>query len=620
MSKRRVWGVVAVGLVAALAAGCGRPNVVGQSGPQGLRALGVGSGGQAGQAALGRERVDGPGLEAVLQGPSVRLTPGEAIEGELIVAFKGQGRHELPGGTVKAALGVGNAYVVEVKRGAYRLQAAEAAEAWDELPEVDYIEPNFMYAVAAAPSFGNDPGAAEAWGVPAINAPRLWPLSVGAGPVVAVLDTGVSPHPDLAGRLLPGKDLVDDDNDPSDPHGHGTHVAGIVGAAAGNGLGSAGVAPGASILPIRVLDAEGRGSNATIAAGIREAVKRGAKVINLSLGGSEASETLKRAIADAQAAGAVVVAASGNEGVTSAFYPAAFPGVISVGAHDQAARRASFSNHGAYLSLAAPGVAIGSLATNGGTRSLSGTSMASPHVAGAAALLLSSFPQLSAANLLRVFQQGGRATSGFEGANVKALNAEAAFAAVGGLDLSPPSAVANLVATPSAPGEVRLSWSAASDNRGVARYRIRRDGQSVGETSGTSFVDRGMAGVVRYSVQAIDADGNEGPWSGEVSGQGAAASLLFESVKVERSTDGLTLRWKTKSPVRCCVQWGTSAQLGNDTPWEVQPSTEHSVKLSGLKRFTLHHYRLVAADAQSQLEHSDIAKARTKLWWLFQAQ
>lgn len=621
MAKRGPWGVVALGLLAALASGCGRPapayvpmQAKGGAKPGGALPQAMAAPG----AQLSQGGTPTSATQLMPQGPSVSLLPGEAVEGELIVAFKQGGKHSLPGGTVRAALGVDNTFVVSVNRSAYRLQAT--AEAWDELPEVDYVEPNFTYAIANAPRFGNDPGAADAWGVPAIGAPRLWPLSVGMGPVVAVLDTGVAAHPDLAGRLLPGLDLVDNDNEANDPHGHGTHVAGIVGAAAGNGLGSAGVAPGATILPIRVLDAEGRGSNATIASGIREAVKRGAKIINLSLGGSEASETLKRAVADAQAAGVIVVAASGNEGVTTPFYPAAFDGVIAVGAHDQSGRRASFSNHGSYLSIAAPGVGIGSLGTDGGVRSLSGTSMASPHVAGAAALLSSSFPQLSAANLKHVFQKAGRATSGFEGGAVKALDAEAAFAAVGSLDLVPPSVVAGLSATATIPGEAQLRWQAASDNRGVAFYRIRRNGQSVGESQTTSFLDRGVVGTARFSVQAVDADGNAGPWSQELSVVGAAASPSFEAVKVERGKDFLVLRWKTKTALRCCVQWGTSSQLGNNSPWETSPSTEHSVRLEGLKRFTLHHYRLVAADAQSQLQHTDLAKARTKLWWLFQAQ
>lgn len=553
--------------------------------------------------------------------PSVRLLPGEAVEGEWIVGFKGQGPQALPGGAIQGALGLGNAYVVRQAGQGYRLtaaQASEAAGAWEELPQVEYVEPNYRYAIAQAPPWGQDPGAAQAWGILAVGAPRLWPLTQGEGGLVAVLDTGVDPHPDLAGALAPGVDLVEGGEGWRDPHGHGTHVAGIIAARAGNGLGVAGVAPGAMLLPVRVLDAEGKGTNATIAKGIQEAVQRGAKVINLSLGGAEASETLRRAIVAAQSAGVVVVAASGNEGVTTAFYPAAFEGVIAVGAHDLNRQRAAFSNHGSYLRLSAPGVAIGSLAPGGGLRTLSGTSMAAPHVAGTIALLRTRFPSLTARQLGEVLTRGGRATGGFEG-QVKALDAEAAFAAVGALDTTPPSQVQGLQVQPVAPGEVTLSWSPASDNRGVASYRIRRDGQWLGASAALTFTDRGMAGLARYAVQAVDADGNEGPWSQEVFGQGGEASPLFQALKVERGADALTFSWRTTEALRCCVQWGTTAQLGQNSPWEAQASREHRITLTGLKRFTLHHHRLVGVDERQAMSYSETLKTRTKLWWLFQS-
>jgi len=239
----------------------------------------------------------------------------------------------------------------------------------------------------------NDPYFGSQYGLSQIKCPSSWDLTLGSSSVViAILDTGVDlNHPDLVGKLVSGTDLVNSDGTPEDDNGHGTHCAGIAAAATNNGIGVAGAAPNCKIMPVKVLDAGGSGYLSTVAQGIRYAADGGAKVISLSLGSSSASLTLQEAVNFAISKGAVVVAAAGNEGVSSKFYPAACSGVISVGAVDSNNNKATFSNYGSWVSVAAPGVRIYSTWAGDTYAYASGTSMATPFVAGEAAILFSFF-------------------------------------------------------------------------------------------------------------------------------------------------------------------------------------------------------------------------------------
>jgi subtilisin family serine protease len=230
-----------------------------------------------------------------------------------------------------------------------------------------------LLAPATARAKGDDPYAPAQWGLRAIGAQAAWTVSTGVGVVVAVIDTGVDGgHPDLQGRILPGRDFVEDDGDPSDDNGHGTLIAGIVAANTSNGVGVASVAPGARVLPVRVLDREGSGTSDDVVEGIRWAVDNGAQVINLSLaqesGGGSAGlivppsllrdPSVDAAIREAAGAGATVVVAAGNSsdgGDPETAYDATVPGVLVVGASTSTGTRAAYSNYGAGLDLLAPG-------------------------------------------------------------------------------------------------------------------------------------------------------------------------------------------------------------------------------------------------------------------------
>ncbi|MEX2587549.1 MAG: S8 family serine peptidase [Actinomycetota bacterium] len=261
----------------------------------------------------------------------------------------------------------------------------------------------------------DDPLYPQQWGLHVIGAERAWEISRGEGVIIAIIDTGVDlDHPDLENKLIQGFSLVDDAG-PQDRHGHGTLIAGIAGAATGNGEGIASVAPDAKILPARVFDLEGNATSSKVSDAIRLAVdtaeRKDAKlVLNLSFVGPADSSPLpgrdpagaifrdaavRRAIEEAAAGGAVVVAAAGNDGTdTTAFDAPDGSGMIVVGASDQQGRCAPFTNYGIGLDILAPGVGIVSTFLNSDDRDsgyahADGTSIAVPAVSGAAALLLS---------------------------------------------------------------------------------------------------------------------------------------------------------------------------------------------------------------------------------------
>jgi serine protease len=268
---------------------------------------------------------------------------------------------------------------------------------------VRYAEP--LRRLQALADVAPDPGRSQQWGLDAVGVDAAWTVTRGAGVVVAVVDTGVAPAPDLAGRLLPGWNVIARSDDAGDDNGHGTHVAGTVAEVAGNGLAESGVAPDASILPVKVLDSTGAGSDADVAAGIVWAADHGARIVNLSLGGSQSSTVLAEGVSYARSKGVLIVAAAGNDG-GAVGVPARLSGVIAVGAVDSNRVRAPFSAGGRALDLVAPGVGVLQQTLDGvggyADRSWSGTSMASPHVAGVAALALAAGRARTAAGLARL--------------------------------------------------------------------------------------------------------------------------------------------------------------------------------------------------------------------------
>lgn len=436
----------------------------------------------------------------------------------------------------------GGVAVVAVDPGA---SVAGVADQLQADSAVRYASPNY---VVHATSATNDPLVVDGslWGLLRVHAPGAWEAANGAGAVVAVLDGGVNAaNPDIAPSLwtntdeIPGNG-IDDDNDgfiddvhgadwidrdgtPNDTGGHGTHVAGTIAAAADNAFGGAGVAPGAKLMPLRFLDGQGSGTVADAIAAVDYAIQHHADVINASWGGPDKSIPLRDAFAKAGAAGITVVVAAGNDGASndqSPTYPAAFslPNLIAVAASDKLDRLASFSNYGSSVQVAAPGVGI--LSTEGtGIAMMSGTSMATPHVAGIAALLRSYNPSISPAAISAAISAGARKVSSLAGKVRSGGIADATGAlAAAGANVSLPD-------TGAAPGKfklrhpgrkvrirghrgvVRFSWSKAKDTDLVA-YEVIVGGKVRAKVRSTHARIKVPAGRLKWSVVALDAQGN----------------------------------------------------------------------------------------------------------------
>ena len=296
-----------------------------------------------------------------------------------------------------------------------------------------------------------------------IGAPAAWDITTGSPAViVAIVDTGASlTHPEFAGRILPGWDFVNNDSDPSDDQGHGTHVTGIIGAAMNNGQGTVGIAPNVSLLPVKVLSAAKSGTWANVSLGIRYAADHGAKVINLSLGGTTPSTALQDAIRYAGGKGALVVAAAGNSSSSAPFYPAYYEEAVAVSATDEYDEYWSISNYGDWVDVSAPGSSIWNTywtTADPNTYSfMSGTSMAAPHVAGLAALIWSANASLTPAQVRAILQETAidKGAPGFDPyygwGRINAAAAVQAASGTGSTPTTPPTATPTKTATATTP-------------------------------------------------------------------------------------------------------------------------------------------------------------------------
>lgn len=261
---------------------------------------------------------------------------------------------------------------------------------------VEYAEPDIQ---AQALGYPNDTYLNSQWAHPKINSSAAWDVSQGNNTDIAILDTGINPnHPDLKSKITSWNNFTYSSS-PYDRYGHGTAVAGVAAASTNNNQGIAGTGYNARLLSVKVLDDRGRGYYSWIINGIYWAADNGAEVINLSLGGTADSYSLKQAIKYATQKGVLVVSAAGNSSSTRPYYPAYYDDVMAVAATDQNDQKASFSNYGSWVDIAAPGVLIFTTHSSNDYQAWSGTSLATPHVAGVAALLQSNQPHLDPARI-----------------------------------------------------------------------------------------------------------------------------------------------------------------------------------------------------------------------------
>jgi subtilisin family serine protease len=363
----------------------------------------------------------------VTNGTTVEYAAGQLVVGLEEDATKAEVKTavEDAGATVDQSIGAIDTKVLEVPTG----QVEEAIESLEGSPAIEYVEREVV--LEATETVPNDTLWQDQWGPRRVRAQRAWDATRGsASVVVAVVDTGVAyGHPDLQGLFVPGYDFVNNDADPRDDQGHGTAVAGVIAARTQNHEGQAGMCWRCSVMPVKVLDRNGSGPTSTIAAGIVWAVNHGARVINLSLGGAGTTQALQDAVLFAASQGAVVVAAAGNSGSSTKFYPAAYADALSVAATTSNDNLYEWSNRGAgWVQVAAPGCNVAPV-RGGGYGNFCGTSSATPIVSGIAALALSLDPSLGKDSLEQALR--GTARHGIGGVEYGRVNALYTLAALG---------------------------------------------------------------------------------------------------------------------------------------------------------------------------------------------
>jgi subtilisin family serine protease len=274
-------------------------------------------------------------------------------------------------------------------------------------PGLRVLEPNPIVSVEPVGTPPNDPFFRAQWSLERIGALQAWERAPrGVGGIVAVVDSGVDErHPELQKHVLPGRNVIAQNDETQDEHGHGTAIAGIIAARTNNTVGMSGICPTCEILPVKVLNESGQGTYAQVIAGILWAADNKAQVINLSLGSYGFSRFLADAVAYAHQNGAVIVAAGGNEGTKAPLYPGALPNVISVAATDADDSLWVGSNYGDAIDLAAPGVRILSLDTHNNYLFATGSSFSAAQVSGVAALLRTKHSVLKSAQVAQVLFQ-----------------------------------------------------------------------------------------------------------------------------------------------------------------------------------------------------------------------
>lgn len=396
-------------------------------------------------------------------------------------------------------------------------QRDSIATALSGSPLVEEVADNNYYDIQLVP---NDPLYSSEWHLSTIQAPGAWDVTTGNSTIViAVVDTGVeSTHQDLAGKLRNGINLYDNTGDTADPNGHGTAVAGIIGASSNNQRGIASVTWNNPILPIRVTDTSGRTTSWLLASAIRTAVSEKAKVINLSFAPLHDDTTVRRHAQQAWLAGSLVVIATGNSNqlITSGGSDYA----LFVGATDANNARASFSNYGDFVSLVAPGVNVFTTARNNGYGTISGTSFAAPIVSATAGLIWSVNPNLRPGTVMTILtstakdlgQAGKDSTYGYGLVDAQAAVKKAA-AIVEAKDTTPPDVIIQAPASQSTisnPAQITV-W--AADLFGVAEVLLMVDGYPLASdvTIPYAFVitpARFSSGQHTITARATDTSGN----------------------------------------------------------------------------------------------------------------
>lgn len=415
-----------------------------------------------------------------------------------------------------------------------------------------------------------------------VDSYAAWGVTTGKGVTVAVIDTGVKAnHEDLPNLR---RVEVTNGNEPlglEDATGHGTHVAGIIGAAMGNGKGGAGIAPGAAILSLRVVNAAGYIYDSALIAALRTAVKNGAQIVNISIGGTAYNAVFQKVINEAAEAGVTVVAAMGNDGTNCLNYPAGYDNVIGVVSVDRTNNRASGSSYGTWGDVAAPGAAVWSTTYYGSYSSKSGTSMASPVVAGVAALYKSVHPDATPAQITARLK--ATATKGGSDLGAGIVNAAAALSEKPGIPTAEiRSGETGEVLSQSTGGTLTAPWDGQLCLTGTGRFLLYtldgktpgiREGQivrgqrydepiSLADYAGQTLTVKAMAvgdGGLAGSVLTCRIQVKKGTEIGSVTVSGPRELLAGKTGEFQAKVTGVN----PEAPVEQTVTWRISDRSDN---------------------------------------------------------
>ena len=438
-----------------------------------------------------------------------------------------------------------------------------------EHPDVLYAEPDFRYAITSVP---DDPFYGAQWAHTKLHSNQAWDITTGGTSIkIAIIDTGIdATHPDLTSKLLPGQSFLkgQQDSNPVDLHGHGTHIAGIAAAATDNTAGVAGMSWGARIIPVRVLDNEGEGWTTDIAAGINWARNQGADIINLSLGGEAESMTMRTAVQDAYNAGVLVVASMGNDYLSTPYYPAAYDNVLAVTATTMDNDWAFYANYGTHTDIAAPGGYMTTVHDSNGILStmptypvflttvehystyydtMFGTSQATPFISGLAALIWSADASLSADAVSNVITStavdlGEAGWDQYFGYGL--ADAKAALDSINQLESAP---FLYAIDNADQDGNYLVQWTAVDR---ATSYRLEMSSDTgfgmptlVYVGAGTeNYVNAQLTGRWYYRVMASNVSGNS-PWSQIVDTGVLPDQPVLMPVSSGSEPDAYTLSW-----------------------------------------------------------------------------
>jgi len=472
----------------------------------------------------------------------------------------------------------------------------EAVQSLKAEGDVEFAEVDGTLTAQATP---NDPNYGSQWYLPQISAPAGWDISTGTpGVIIAMVDTGLDPsNPEFAPKLVPGWNYITGSSVIVDNTGHGSATAQTAAAATNNNYNIAGVSWNSPIMPLVVCDSTGSCMWSNVASAITYAADHGAKVINISLGGTSDSSAMQSAVNYAWSKGLVIVAAACNNSSSVPCYPGAEQNVVAVSATcDTSNTFAGWSNFGSYIDLAAPGCNI-----NG----WSGTSLSSPIVAGAAALVFSAKPTLSNAQVVSLLESNAddAGTPGWDQYYGYGLvDVAQTLSAIGSVavDTLAPSIPVNVSAYAASNSQVTVSWNPSTDNVGVAGYNVYRNGTKVASVTGNSYTDNTVSALTAYSytVSAYDASGNVSGQSSPaaVTTPAAVVSLSITSFQVtNKTTSSATIVWTTNVPSTGTVSYGSSKNSLSLTATDGTTGTSHSLTLTGLATFSTYYYRIQAA-------------------------